>query len=156
MSSLAQLDYLVPEAYTQTLASLFEQNTPSEWAEVSSLIEADLGAPLTELFEYIDPRPVASASLAQVHIATQRHTGRRLAVKAQHPGLREACYSDLVAVGVAVSLANRFFGDDFCISWVMGVPFVFEPGTSRVEQLPNQAPCMVDPWRLPLSNHCAP
>ena len=62
---LAQLDYLVPEPFTRVLGALFEHNKQSDWNSVATLVEADLGAPLAELFESIEPTPIASASLAQ-------------------------------------------------------------------------------------------
>jgi hypothetical protein len=48
--------------------------------EVRQIIKEDLGAPPEVLFASFDPVPVASASLAQVHVATG-HDGRKLAVK---------------------------------------------------------------------------
>jgi aarF domain-containing kinase len=44
--------------------------------------------PLEEMFSQFDEVPIASASLAQVHIAYDRQ-GRKCAVKVQHEGLRE-------------------------------------------------------------------
>ena len=69
-------------------------------------------------FASIERVPIASASLAQVHVATERGTGRKLAVKVQHAGLREACYADLAAVGLAVRCAERWF-PEFCLGWVV-------------------------------------
>ena len=79
---------------------------------------AELGAPPEELFDGFEPSPVASASLAQVHRAVERGTGRRLAVKAQHPGLREASSSDLWAVSVAVKLVELLV-PDFRLGFVL-------------------------------------
>ena len=116
---LAQLDYLVPEAYTRTLgAVLFTANTASSWADAAAVIEAELGMPPEKAFASIERVPIASASLAQVHVATERGTGRKLAVKVQHAGLREACYADLAAVGLAVRCADRWF-PEFCLGWVV-------------------------------------
>lgn len=36
-----------------------------------------------------DPKPIGIASIAQVHLATDRETGQRVAVKLQHPNLEE-------------------------------------------------------------------
>ena len=116
---LAQLDYLVPEAYTRTLgAVLFTANTASSWADAAAVIEAELGMPPEKAFASIERVPIASASLAQVHVATERGTGRKLAVKVQHAGLREACHADLAAVGLAVRCAERWF-PEFCLGWVV-------------------------------------
>lgn len=116
---LAQLDYLVPEPYTRVLSALFEHNARSSSEAVAALIEEELGQSVGALFERFEPEPVASASLAQVHCAVERGSGRRLAVKVQHPLLREASAADIAAVGLAVTLAGWLFPDDFRLGFVM-------------------------------------
>ncbi len=49
------------------------------------VIKQDLGQYPEELFQRIDPVPIASASLAQVHIAYDKE-GNKLAIKCQHEG----------------------------------------------------------------------
>ena len=116
---VAQLDYLVPAPYTRTLAALFECNVASEWDAVASTIADDLGAHPDELFDGFERTPIASASLAQVHRATERGSGRPLAVKVQHAWLRETCAADMVAVSAAVSFAKWLFPDDFTLQWLV-------------------------------------
>mmetsp|Transcript_25792 Transcript_25792/g.81814 ORF Transcript_25792/g.81814 Transcript_25792/m.81814 type:complete len:349 (-) Transcript_25792:590-1636(-) len=116
----AQLDYLLPPQYTRTLHRLFEHNRASPYEDVSRVIEEELGAPPEALFASFEREPIASASLAQVHRATERGTGAPLAVKVQHAGLREACASDLRAVSLAVAAAEWLYPDDFRLGWVMG------------------------------------
>src|SRR5581483_8436309 len=53
-----------------------------DFKELRPQIEADLGAPLEELFEEVDPRPLAAASIAQVHRATLKD-GTRVVLKIQ-------------------------------------------------------------------------
>jgi aarF domain-containing kinase len=116
---VAQLDYLLPEPFTRTLAVLFTRTTPSAYEDVARLIEHDLGAPPEVVFESFERAPIASASLAQVHVAVARGSGRRLAVKVQHPGLREASDADLAFVAAAVRFASWAFPEDFTLSWVL-------------------------------------
>ena len=116
---LAQLDYLVPAPYTRVLSQLFQGNRPSSTEAVVELIEEDLGRPLHELFSSFDPQPLASASLAQVHRATDRASGQLVAVKVQHPGLRDAADADMAAVAAIVHLAGWLFPDDFRLRWVV-------------------------------------
>ena len=110
---VAQLDYLVPEAYTSTLSALFQSNRPSSIEAVIAVVEEDFGRPLHTLFASFEPDPIASASLAQVHRATERASGRPVAVKVQHQGLRESSAADMAAVGLAVAFASWCFKDDF-------------------------------------------
>lgn len=66
---ISMLDYLVPQEYQVVLTSLLSQNPTSSWDSVCSVIREDLGADPLDLFVAIDPTPIASASLAQVHVA---------------------------------------------------------------------------------------
>ncbi|KAL6762525.1 ABC1 family-domain-containing protein [Haematococcus lacustris] len=59
-----------------------------------AIIEADLGRPVARLFKSWDPRPIAAASLGQVHRAVL-WTGEEVVVKVQRPGLRQLFDIDL-------------------------------------------------------------
>jgi aarF domain-containing kinase len=116
---LAQLDYIVPKAYTCALSRLFQHTKPSCIEDVIRVIEEDTGHPLGQSFAQFLPEPFASASLAQVHVAYEHGTGRKLAVKVQHARLREACASDIAAVRLAVDAAGWLFPGDFRLRWVV-------------------------------------
>lgn len=60
----------------------------------NSVIEADLGPDWRELFQQFDEKPMAAASIGQVHGATLKD-GRRVAVKVQYPGVADSISSDL-------------------------------------------------------------
>ena len=53
------------------------------------MIEQDTGKSRELFFSDWDPKPIGIASIAQVHLATDRETGQRVAVKLQHPNLEE-------------------------------------------------------------------
>jgi aarF domain-containing kinase len=61
---------LVPEAYTEELASLQDAVPPSPIERVRPIIERELGGKLSEVFEQFWPEAIASASIAQVKRAT--------------------------------------------------------------------------------------
>ena len=63
---------------------LRDQVPPEPFDTVRTIIEADLGRPLSALFTSIDRTPLAAASIAQVHAATLR-TGEDVVVKVQRP-----------------------------------------------------------------------
>jgi len=57
------------------------------------VVEAELGAPVDELFDWFSPNPIAAASIGQVHMA---HLGEReVVVKVQYPGVAKAVEADL-------------------------------------------------------------
>ena len=70
---------LMPREWTQVLSRLQDRVPPRELPVVRRVVEGELGRPLEALFRHFAPRPVASASLAQVHEAVLRD-GRRVAV----------------------------------------------------------------------------
>ena len=82
---LAMLDHILPEEYHYHLSSLLSNTPQSSWASVRRVIKQELGAYPEELFERIETTPIASASLAQVHVAYDKN-GNKLAIKCQHEG----------------------------------------------------------------------
>ncbi|KAJ1456988.1 ABC1 family-domain-containing protein, partial [Pelagophyceae sp. CCMP2097] len=112
----AQLDYLLPAEYTETFASCFDDAPRSSFRQVKHVIEEELGMPIEEAFDTFEGIPMASASLAQVHVATLN--GRKLAVKVQHKGLRETSVGDLDACALMVRIVSAAF-PDFKLGWLV-------------------------------------
>lgn len=114
---LANLDYLIPQEYIEVLSALYDDNPRSDFADVQRVIKDELGADPEDLFQEFEPEPIASASLAQVHVAYEKGTGRKLAVKVQHPGLRETSAGDIFALVSVVRAAEKLF-DGFTWGWL--------------------------------------
>lgn len=112
MSSMA---HMLPTEYTSTLRVLQDHAPQTPFATVRQTLESDLGRPLEELFAHFDEKPIASASLAQVHRATT-HDGRVCAVKVQHPGLREQFPGDMFVHKWTLLTADYLF-KDFELAW---------------------------------------
>ena len=85
---------LLPAHWIEELETLQDDCPPVSLSEVREEIERGLGRPVEELFAVLDERPLASASIAQVHLATT-HAGERVVVKVQRPRIRERIDSDL-------------------------------------------------------------
>jgi predicted unusual protein kinase regulating ubiquinone biosynthesis (AarF/ABC1/UbiB family) len=109
------VDGVVPEgqrdAYEAALRKLREQAPTSSSAEIRALVEAELGAPIDELFDAWEDEPIASASIGQVHRA-RLQDGRVVAIKVQHPGIAAAVESDLENVGMLESMIGTFVPKD--------------------------------------------
>lgn len=92
---------MVPPEYMAALERMQSDVAPIAFEHVRAQIEAELGVRLHTLFATIDPEPIGSASLAQVHRATLRD-GREVAVKVQRPDVEQQIAQDLdILLGIA-------------------------------------------------------
>jgi ubiquinone biosynthesis protein len=85
---------LLPPGFAETLATLQDDCPPMSEADVQQALNTGLGKPPLTLFKEFDIKPVASASIAQVHRAVT-HAGDEVAVKIQRLGVRERILDDL-------------------------------------------------------------
>ncbi len=97
---------LLPEAYTVELARLRDDVRPFPFAEAEAILTEDLGRPPSEVFATIDPEPVASASISQVHRATLPD-GQEVALKIRRPGIDKVVQADLDILKNLSQLAER-------------------------------------------------
>jgi ubiquinone biosynthesis protein len=85
---------LLPAGFVEALRGLQDDTPPMPPGEARRAVEQSLGKPVAQLFSSFDEKPLASASIAQVHRAVLL-TGENVAVKVQRPGVREAMLRDL-------------------------------------------------------------
>jgi ubiquinone biosynthesis protein len=93
---------IVPQAYADALKRLQDNVKPFPFEEVEAILTEELGVRLSKPFQRIEPKPIAAASIAQVHYAVTRD-GREVAIKVQRPGIREQVLSDLESMGEVAS-----------------------------------------------------
>lgn len=94
---IASSPSLFPKEYVDEFQQLLDQTAPIPFRTIARIIEQDLGKPLAEVYRHIDPDPLASASIAQVHAATLV-TGEDVVVKVQKPGVQAIITVDLNSV----------------------------------------------------------
>ena len=97
-----------PEALRDSLAQLQADAAPMAPELAAEVIERELGAPPHVLFAAWTPRPVAAASIGQVHRATL-HDGTEVAVKVQYPGVATAIAADLDNTAMLTQMLGFIF-----------------------------------------------
>lgn len=95
-------ELLTPEV-RRVIARLQNQAPPMPFSQVEEVIRSQLGKAPLEAFATFDEKPMASASLGQVHGATT-HDGQKVAVKVQYPDIARALQSDLDNLGTMVNV----------------------------------------------------
>lgn len=94
---------LLPPAFTDELSRLQDQVPPFPFDAVRTQVERELNRPLEELFASFDDKPLASASMAQVHAATLPG-GEEVVVKVQRPGIGAEVHADASMLVVLAQL----------------------------------------------------
>jgi ubiquinone biosynthesis protein len=85
---------LLPAPFIEELSTLQDQVPPLTEEEVVKVMEEELGVPWEDVFESIDPEPMAAGTIAQVHRATLTD-GERVVAKVQRPTARTDILQDL-------------------------------------------------------------
>lgn len=115
---IGQLEYLVPEEYVTTMRESMLNRCPvSSYDQVCEVIKKELGGPPDKIFTKFDPVPIASASLAQVHVA-HLHNGQKVAVKVQHTHMTDTAAADYATVDLIVNTLHWLF-PSFDYRWLV-------------------------------------
>ncbi|MED6106285.1 Protein ACTIVITY OF BC1 COMPLEX KINASE 7, chloroplastic, variant 2 [Stylosanthes scabra] len=85
---------LFPREFVDELAKLQDKVPAFSPEKAKNFIESELGAPISILFREFEDRPIAAASLGQVHRAIL-HNGEKVVIKVQRPGLKKLFDIDL-------------------------------------------------------------
>jgi ubiquinone biosynthesis protein len=98
---------LLPPEFIEELATLQDHVTPLSEEAVVEVMEQELGVPWEDVFESIDPKPLAAGTIAEVHRATLANH-ERVVVKVQRPNAREEIEQDLALLELfAEKVSNR-------------------------------------------------
>jgi ubiquinone biosynthesis protein len=94
---------LVPAVYVRELSALQTSSAPLDWTDVEPVLRASLGRPVSEVLADVDPHPLATASVGQVH-AGVLVSGEPVVIKVQKPSARAQVTADL---DIVLRLARR-------------------------------------------------
>lgn len=97
---------ILPESFLKSLSRLQDDVEPFSFSEVQEILDQDLGADSAKLFTSFEEKPLASASIGQVHRAITR-SGQEVVVKIQRPGIREEVNKDIEALGDIASFFDN-------------------------------------------------
>ena len=104
MVSMDSGDVLPPEL-SQIMARLRENAHSMPPKQLEAVLAQDWGSGWRRQFKYFNPRPLAAASIGQVHRAITRD-GRDLAIKVQYPGVRESIDADVDNVATLLRISS--------------------------------------------------
>ena len=107
---LSMRSEMLPQSFCDELSKLRADADPMPYQTGVDTVSQEYGRPIEEIFSRIDPKPLGSASLAQVHRATLI-TGEDVAVKVQRPGVRETMAQDVSIMRSLAKVAAKLFPD---------------------------------------------
>lgn len=97
---------LFPHEYVEAFQSCLDQTTPLPFKVVEKVLREELGPVLQRHFREIDPVPLASASIAQVH-AARLHSGEDVVIKVQKPGVETILDTDFQFMAASAWLLEK-------------------------------------------------
>lgn len=101
---------ILPQAYCDALSDLQMDCDPMPFEDTLAALEDVYGSRFHDIFRKIDPKPLGSASLAQVHKA-ELSNGDVVAVKVQRPGVRAVMAQDIDVMRSVAKHVSRFMKD---------------------------------------------
>lgn len=97
----------LPEEFRRELEGLQDAVPPRAYRDVEQRLIEELGKTPEQLFAHFDQRPIASASIGQVHLA-RLHNGQSVAVKVQYPDIEDIVRRDLQTLRRIFRIAGWF------------------------------------------------
>src|SRR5215203_196112 len=94
---------LLPDVYIEELSSLVDDVPPVPFGDIERVLHSELDR---DLFVRVDPQPLASASVAQIHRG-QLANGAEVAIKVRRPGIEEIVARDLDLIRSTARLLDK-------------------------------------------------
>lgn len=98
---------MMPEPLIKEFEKLQDRVPPFPFEKAKAIIEKELGKPLEDIFDEFTEKPLASASIGQVHKARLK-SGQEVVVKVQRPEVAELVERDLAIIKEVVHRAERY------------------------------------------------
>ncbi|CAG9313953.1 unnamed protein product [Blepharisma stoltei] len=115
--AIAQLDLLVPQEYADAMKPMLNECQIEDFEIIKQTLEEELKQAISEVFIEFEKKPIASASLAQVHKAKLKN-GSIVAVKVQHQHIREEMPGDIRVLDFLARTGKKLYSD-FDYEWLI-------------------------------------
>ncbi|MGH7243491.1 MAG: ABC1 kinase family protein [Phycisphaerales bacterium] len=99
---------LIPQEWADEFKSLQNSVPGVEYEQIEKILEEEYGPRLHTLFRSIQKKPLAAASIAQVHKAVL-HDGARIVLKVIRPGIRDVVEADMEILRQLAEIAEGYF-----------------------------------------------
>ncbi|KFK24941.1 hypothetical protein AALP_AA8G045800 [Arabis alpina] len=117
---IASAPTLFPPEYVKEFQNCFDKAPPVPFEEIRKTLQEELGRPIDSVYEYVDPTPIASASIAQVHGARLRGSQEEVVIKVLKPGIEDFLVADLNFIYV-VARIFEFLSPEFSRTSLVGI-----------------------------------
>lgn len=101
---------LLPDDLADELAKLQDRVPPFDSKLAIQIIEKEFKQPINQIFQSFENKPLASASIAQVHCATLLN-GKKIVVKVVRPGIEKVIRRDIALLYILASKMEQFWAD---------------------------------------------
>lgn len=115
---------IIPPEFIDEFKKLQDEVPPFPFEEVNEILQFELGASADKLFGDFDEKPLAAASVAQVHVAILK-SGEKVVVKVQRPGIEAAIREDIKILYKIAELMVKNF-KNFALMNPIGIIAEFE------------------------------
>lgn len=101
---IASAPTLFPPEYVEEFQKCFDRAPAIPFEDIKAILNQELKRPIDSVYEYIDPTPLASASIAQVHGARLKGSQEDVVIKVLKPGIEDILVADLNFVYVVARI----------------------------------------------------
>ena len=101
---------LIADDFADELGKLRDNVAPIPQADVLRILEEEIGPDAMKYFLDFSEKPVAAASIGQVHSATMKKSGQKVAVKIQRPDITDTINADIEILKGLAGVLERTFG----------------------------------------------
>ncbi|KAI3952840.1 hypothetical protein MKX01_006883 [Papaver californicum] len=109
---IASAPTLFPPEYVEEFQKCFDRAPAVPFEQIQAILRQELGTTIESVYDYVDPVPLASASVAQVHAAKLRGSQQDVVIKVLKPGIEDTLVADLNFIYVA-SRILEFLNPEF-------------------------------------------